>query len=88
MMVQWPFLFGGVEGFAVDGGLSFGDGAVVKADFVGKALEQDALDGFGVCCNHHALSHAGGSADDLDRGFDCGIAIVGEVYGYEVGAGD
>lgn len=72
----------------MDGGLGFGDGAVVEADFGGKALEQDTLDGFGVRSDHHALGHTGGSADDLDRGFHGGVAVVGEVHCYEVGAGD
>ena len=72
----------------MDGGLGFGDGAVVEADFCGKALEQNALDGFGVCCNHHALGYAGGSADDLDRGFYGGVAVVGEIYCYKIRAGD
>ena len=72
----------------MDGGLSFGNGAVVEADFGGWALDQDALDGFGVRSDHHTLGYAGGSTDDLDWGFDGGVAVVGEVHCYEVGAGD
>jgi hypothetical protein len=54
-------LFGcwGVQGLAVQGGLGFGDGAVVESDFGGKALDEDALDGFGAGLQQNALGDAG-----------------------------
>ena len=63
----------------MDGGLGFGDGAVVEADFGGDALDEDALDGFAAGGDQDALGDGGRGADDLDRGFDGGVAVVGDV---------
>ena len=57
-------------------GLGFGDGAVVEADFGGDALDEDALDSLAAGGDEDALGDGGRGADDLDRGFDRGVAVI------------
>ena len=72
----------------MDGGLGFGDGAVVEADFGGFALEQDALDAFAAAGEQDALGDGGCVAEDLDGSFDGGVAVVGDVDGDQIRAWD
>ena len=67
-------------------GLRLGYCAVIDAHFRWNALKQDALDALAAPGEKDALGDGGESADDLNRGFDCCVAVVGQIDGDEVRA--
>ena len=88
----WAWLGGGacgglgragglVEPGDVDGGLGFGDGAVVGLDLCGLALDQEMLVGGAAGGDYYSLGYGVGVGVDGYGDFGGGVAVVGDGDG-------
>ena len=79
--------FGFVQAGDVDGGLGFGDGAVVDLNLSWFAGDEQVRGGGSAGGDEDALGDGVGGGADGYRNLSRGVAVVGEVDGDEPGAG-